>query len=166
MGITNWLKNKIQETGRNIQAERAYTKERKLERREQYDAGYREGQYERGLAEGAGKIVPVSRQATQQRVGGKYKYKGSKGDFFTGETSGGSWGSGFWGPQEQSQKPAMETVKISKSGGVTIHRPIQPQRSMQAQENPYDFWRLSGMPAGATGANRKKNERDYDPILG
>jgi hypothetical protein len=133
------------------------------------EAAYREARLERAQKEGRAKGLGVqatsaSRQ-TPQRAGGKYNYKLPKGDFFTGGFGGSS---GFWGPSEQQQKPAppMETVKISKSGGVTIHRPIQPQRSMQAQENPYDFWNLSGIPAGATGANRKKNERDYDPILG
>lgn len=165
MGITSWLKNKAQETVRNIQAERAYNKEQKLERRDQYDKGYKEGQYKRGIAEGSGQVVPAAKQATG---GGRYVYKPPKGDFFTGGMGGGgSFGDSFWGaPERTRQAPPMETVKVSKSGGVTIHRPIQPQRPAQAQEDPYDFWRLSGVPAGAAGANRKNKERDYDPILG
>lgn len=55
-------------------------------------------------------------------------------DFF-----GNSMGFGF-GPPEKKQPP-VETVKVSKSGNVTITRPVQPnmQKKKTKQGNPYGW---------------------------
>jgi hypothetical protein len=163
MGVTSYLKGKAKEAITNAKAERAYNIERKLENRNQYDKGYREGQYKRGLAEGSGQVVPAAKQQgpalKMAGVAGRSPAK-SSGDIF-GNFGGGIGGGiglglGFGEEQRPHAPPPMRTTQISKSGKVTIQEPyerkVQPQR-----EDPLAFWGTSGA-AGST----KKEKHPYD----
>lgn len=170
MGLTSFLKNKAKQTVQNIQAERAYNQAKRLENRDQYDKGYREGQYKRGLAEGSGQIVPAGKQPAQGgKRGGGASWSpdwNAAGALFGG---GGGIGGGIdpWTGKDTGAKKVipMRTTRISKSGAVTIQEPYERKN----QPGPYDASNFilgggGGMPAGASG-NRKKERDPSDFIL-
>ncbi len=159
MGVTSWAKNKIKQTVSNIQAERAYNKEQQLTRRNQYDKGYQEGQYKRGLAEGSGQIVPAARQtpqgSTRRTASWNPDWKAA-GDVFGSGGGGGMFG---YGNDRPKAPPPMRTTRISKSGHVTITEPYERKQAMIQRDPAEDFW---GTP-GAVGGSRKKGSKERDP---
>lgn len=165
--IANKVAGKLQEEKVNFNTERAYAKEQRLERREQFNKGYREGQYKRGLAEGSGQVVPAAKQAAQ-RGGGKTGGGASWSPNWkeAGAMFGGSGGGGydmFGGGEPKRAAPPMRTTRISKTGSVTIQEPFEKKQPSQMSNPVDDFW---GSPGAAGGATRKKGERDpYDFIL-
>jgi hypothetical protein len=163
MGVASYLKGKAKEAIVNAKSERAYNIERKLENRNQYDKGYREGQYKRGLAEGSGQIVPASRPAQSGRSSGggaRSPIKASSEIFggFGGGIGGGIAFGGFGDEPRQHAAPPMRTTQISKSGKVTIQEPYERKQPIQKAEDPFgSFW--GAAPAG----NSKKGEKHpYD----
>jgi hypothetical protein len=157
MGVLNWAKNKAKETVTNMKAEGAYKKAEKLERREQYNKGYREGQYKRGQLEGAGGIAPVNQQ--HQQSGGGARRAGASwqpnwknaGDMFGGFGGGGD---AFFGGGQPAPKQAPPMTE-------TIRRPVQPQMPPK-QEAQWDPWSMSPGAAGGI-QRRKKGEHERDP---
>lgn len=166
MGLMSWAKNKAKQTITNIKNERAENKEQQRLRREQYNKGYIEGQYKKGVAEGSGKTtsnqtVGRARWQPDWSSAGKY-YSGGGG------TSADVWGFGSNAEKHQAPQPSRIT-NIGHNGQVTVIEHKEPiVRKGQSEYDdvfgsPFggsveDFW-------GETG-NVKKRKRDpYDYIL-
>jgi hypothetical protein len=163
MGVTSYLKGKAKEAIINAKAEHAYNKAERLERREQYNKGYREGQYKRGQIEGAGGITPAGRPAQAGRAsgGGTRTPVKAAGDIFGGFGGGIGGGIAFGGfgeePRQHAAPPMRERV-ISPSGKVTIREPFQPKQTAQKAEDPFgSFW-----GAAPVGNSKKEAKHPYD----
>jgi hypothetical protein len=165
MGVTSYLKGKAKEAIVNAKAEHEYAREQKLERREKYNKGYNEGIYKRGQVEGAGGITPATKATAPRQAGrnggaARSPIKTSEDIFggFRGGIGGGIAFGGFGEEPRQHAAPPVRTMKVSKSGAVTIHEPYQPKQLPQKQEDPYGtFW-----GAAESGPKKKGERHPYD----
>ena len=175
MGLKKYILNKVNEKKVNYQAERAHQKEEKLEVKNQYEKGYREGQYKRGVLEGSGGVTAQTKFAARggkpQGVTGSGSFSGSMNKFdsiFGVSQIGGGRGSkgdggmglglGFGGGGESRSRP--DRVITKANGKVRI----EEYGSKHESEDGFGSLGLGGGIGleGFGGSSKKKEKHPYD----
>ena len=160
MGLTKFIKNKAKEAVVNYKTERAHAKEERLENRNQYEKGYHEGQFKRGVLEGSG---GVAAQTKFNRGSGKTQGVTGRGaiDIFGSSMkhsdsifgwSGGAGDIGMFGePTPKRAVPTRVTEFNPRTGKTRVIEPIQQH---EPKEESWDPWAMG------SGNKKKKNEQD------
>ena len=192
MGLSKYLKNKASEAVTNYKAERAHSKEERLEQRNQYEKGRREGEYQKGIIQGEGrghvteyteynskgKPIKTERYGNPNaRVSGGGSSGGKPGFRSTIKKSDGIFGwsgtGGLNGPSiglfggAAPKRPITAPVRtrtIMPNGKVVISEPIQQQPHHESNEGNSGMGIGINDFMGPSGLNKKgkKEKHPYD----
>ena len=192
MGLTKFIKNKAKEAVTNYKAERAHSKEERLEQRNQYEKGRREGEYRKGIIQGEGrghvteyteynskgKPIKTERYGNPNaRVSGGGSSGGKPGFRSTIKKSDGIFGwsgtGGLNGPSiglfggAAPKRPITAPVRtrtIMPNGKVVISEPIQQQPHHESNEGNSGMGIGINDFMGPSGLNKKgkKEKHPYD----